>query len=75
MSTHPAVHNGSYDVAEVRKDAVHAFSDAEEEFFRAGQGNTGKVPTFSPQETFDDLDEGYQPVGFWDRLRGKKPKK
>ncbi|MBL9017493.1 MAG: DUF4388 domain-containing protein [Myxococcales bacterium] len=61
-------------VAEVRKDAVHAFSDAEEEFFRAGHGNTGKVPTFTPQETFDDLDEGYQPVGFWDRLRGKKPK-
>ena len=60
-------------VAEVRKDAAHAFSDAEEEFFRSGQGNTGKVPTFSPQETFDDLDEGYQPVGFWDRLRGKKP--
>ena len=25
--------------------------------------------------TFDDLDEGYQPVGFWDRLRGKKPPK
>jgi len=62
-------------VAEVRKDAAHAFSDAEEEFFRAGHGNTGKVPTFTPAETFDDLDEGYQPVGFWDRLRGKKPKK
>jgi hypothetical protein len=62
-------------VAEVRKDAVQTFSDAEEEFFKAGQGNTGKVPTFSPTETFDDLDEGYQPVGFWDRLRGKKPPK
>ena len=62
-------------VAEVRKDAAHAFSDAEEEFFRAGHGNTGKVPTFTPTETFDDLDEGYQPVGFWDRLRGKKPPK
>ena len=61
-------------VAELRKDAVHAFSDDEEEFFKAGQGNTGKVPQFAP-ETFDDLDEGYQPVGFWDRLRGKKPKK
>ena len=62
-------------VAEVRKDAAHAFSDAEEEFFRAGHGNTGAVPKFSPQETFEDLDEGYQPVGFWDRLRGKKPPK
>ncbi|MBL0219253.1 MAG: hypothetical protein IPQ07_35960 [Myxococcales bacterium] len=60
-------------VAEVRKDAVHAFSDAEEEFFRAGADKTGKVPLLPPTETFDDLDEGYQPVGFWDRLRGKKP--
>jgi len=62
-------------IAEVRKDAVHAFSEAEEEFFKAGASNhTGKVPQFVP-ETFEDLDEGYQPVGFWDRLRGKKPKK
>ena len=61
-------------VAEVRKDAVLAFSDDEEEFFKAGAANTGKVPQFAP-ETFDDLDEGYQPVGFWDRLRGKKPTK
>ena len=61
-------------IAEVRKDAVHAFSADEEEFFNAGAGNTGKVPQFAP-ETFDDLDEGYKPVGFWDRLRGKKPKK
>ncbi len=62
-------------IAEVRKDAVHAFSDDEEEFFRAGAGNTGKVPQFTAAETFDDLDEDYRPVGFWDRLRGKKPPK
>ncbi len=62
-------------VAEVRKDAVASFSDDEEAFFRAGADRTGKVPLLPPTETFDDLDEGYQPVGFWDRLRGKKPTK
>ena len=61
-------------IAEVRKDAVTPFSDTEEEFFRAGQGHTGKVPLIAP-ESFDDLDEDYKPVGFWDRLRGKKPTK
>jgi len=60
-------------VAEVRKDAVHPFSDDEEAFFRAGADRTGKVPLLPSTETFDDLDDGYQPVGFWDRLRGKKP--
>jgi hypothetical protein len=61
-------------VADVRKDAASAavaFSDAEEAFFRAGQEKATKPPIAA--ETFDDLDEGYQPVGFWDRLRGKKP--
>ncbi len=60
-------------IAEVRKDAVTTFSDDEEAFFRAGADRTGKVPLLPPTDTFDDLDEGYQPVGFWDRLRGKKP--
>jgi hypothetical protein len=61
-------------VAETRKDAAIAFSDAEEAFFRQGSGEE-KVTSFQmtgPVETFDDLDEDYQPVGFWDRLRGKK---
>lgn len=64
-------------VGDVRKDAAGAFSDAEEAFFRAGSEKE-KSTTFQvtgPIETFDDLDEGYQPVGFWDRLRGKKPEK
>jgi hypothetical protein len=63
-------------VAQVRKDAV-AFSDAEEAFFRQGSEKE-KSTTFQatgPIETFDDLDEDYQPLGFWDRLRGKKPEK
>jgi hypothetical protein len=61
-------------VSDVRKDAVAAFSDVEEEFFRAGSEKhaTAAVPKVAP-ESFDDLDEGYQPVGFWDRVRGKKP--
>ncbi len=59
-------------VAEVRKDAV-AFSDAEEAFFRAGteKPSTARIEHTAPVETFDDLDEGYKPLGFWDRLRGK----
>ena len=60
-------------VSDVRKNAV-AFSEAEEAFFRAGseRPSTPKIETTGPVETFDDLDEGYRPVGFWDRLRGKK---
>ncbi len=63
-------------VGEVRKDAAEAFSDVEEAFFRQGSEKE-KVASFQmtgPVETFDDLDEDYQPVGFWDRLRGKKDK-
>ena len=58
------------EVAEVRRDAL-AFSEAEEAFFR-GAEKTGTVPKV---ESFEDLDEGYQPPGFWDRVFGrKKPK-
>ncbi|MBA2541284.1 MAG: hypothetical protein H0V17_16710 [Deltaproteobacteria bacterium] len=61
-------------VAEVRKDAAAAFTDLEEDFFRAGMEQE-KPAKQSPGESFDDLDEGFQPVGFWDRLLGRKPKK
>ena len=64
-------------IAEVRHDAAIAFSDAEEAFFRQGSEKE-KSTTFQvtgPVETFDDLDDDYKPVGFWDRLRGKKPEK
>ena len=63
--------------AQVREDAAIAFSDAEEAFFRQGSDKE-KSTSFQmtgPVETFDDLDEDYQPLGFWDRLRGKKPEK
>ena len=66
-------------VAEARKDAqaaAVAFSEAEEAFFRAGheKDKVTKTASLPAPETFDDLDEGYQPVGFWDRLRGKRIK-
>lgn len=58
--------------ATARSDAA-AFSEAEEAFFRAGH-DPGREPTpTAPHvESFADLDEGYRPVGFWDRLRGKR---
>src|SRR5262249_31047028 len=62
-------------VSEVRHDAAAAFSDAEEAFSRQGHERKSEPNLTGPIETFDDLDEGYQPVGFWDRLRGKRPDK
>jgi hypothetical protein len=55
----------------VSGDPAKAFSDVEEDFFRAGQ-KTARPPSSS--DSFDDLDEGYKPVGFWGRLLGRKPK-
>ncbi|MBX3155609.1 MAG: DUF4388 domain-containing protein [Deltaproteobacteria bacterium] len=66
-------------VAEVQHDAAAAataFTDAEEDFFRAGHEKEKSGPPtagrFASDDSFDDLDEGYQPVGFWDRLLGRK---
>ncbi len=60
-------------VAEIRKDAVAA-TEAEEAFFkRADQTQPHRVPSAS--DSFDDLDEGYEPPKFWDRVFGKKQKK
>ena len=56
-------------VAEVRKDAAVAFSDAEEAFF--SKADSGPVHV-AKVETFDDLDEGYEPPKFWDRVFGRK---
>ena len=57
-------------VITARHDAV-AFSEVEEAFFRAGHEKEAAVVPAPVVESFDDLDEGYQPVRFWDRLRGK----
>ena len=54
-------------------DNAHGFDEHEEAFFNRAESGTNVVPKF---ESFDDLDEGYQPVGFWDRVFGRtKPKK
>jgi hypothetical protein len=60
-------------VATVRGDATHAFSDVEEAFFRGG--DESKPLPMPKGESFDDLDEGYEHVGFWDRLLGRKAQK
>jgi hypothetical protein len=57
-------------VSQVRKDAVEFTSD-EEAFFNERESHTAAAPKF---ESFDDLDEGYEPPKFWDRVFGKKTK-
>jgi hypothetical protein len=57
-------------ISEVRKDAVE-FTHEEEAFFNANTHHTNAVPKF---ESFDDLDEGYEPPKFWDRVFGRKKK-
>jgi hypothetical protein len=59
------------EVSDVRRDAV-AFSDVEEAFFKTAESHTHSAPKF---ESFDDLDEGYEPPKFWERVFGKKTKK
>jgi hypothetical protein len=59
------------DVATVRRDAV-AFSADEEAFFKRAESGTSQVPKF---ESFEDLDEGYEPTSFWSRVFGNKDKK
>jgi hypothetical protein len=50
-----------------------AFSDDEEAFFQAGHDRPSARHN---AESFDDLDEDYRPVGFWERLTGRgKPGK
>jgi hypothetical protein len=56
-------------VTEVRRDATLALTDAEAAFFNKAE--TGPVRTVKP-ESFDDLDEGYEPPKFWDRVFGRK---
>ena len=59
-------------ISEVRKDAVE-FTQEEEAFFNHPdtKGHTNAVPKL---ESFDDLDEGYEPPKFWDRVFGRKKK-
>jgi hypothetical protein len=59
-------------VSELRDDTA-AFSETEEAFFRAGHDKDAVIASPPTAESFDDLDQDYQRVGFWDRLRGKPP--
>ena len=59
------------EVSDTRRDAV-TFSDVEEAFFKTAESHTHSVPKF---ESFDDLDEDYEPPKFWDRVFGTKKKK
>jgi hypothetical protein len=59
-------------VSEVRRDAVE-FTQEEEAFFNAHHHHhTHAAPKL---ESFDDLDEGYEPPKFWDRVFGRKKKR
>jgi hypothetical protein len=60
-------------VSEVRRDAA-TFTDTDEAFFQRAD-KSAPVPRVVMPETFEDLDEGYQPPKFWDRVFGRKPKK
>jgi len=61
-------------VDQARRDAADALSEIEEAFFSADEKARAAQHAQEP-DTFDDLDEGYQPVGFWDRLLRRKPVK
>lgn len=55
------------DVVAAAHHAGPSFSDDEEAFFQAGKAIERKAPV---TDSFADLDEGYQPQSFWERLRG-----
>ena len=57
------------DAANAANAARHeAFSDDEEAFFDAGAAHVAP-----PAESFTDLDDGYRPRTFWQRLFNKRP--
>jgi hypothetical protein len=60
-------------VAVVEAKAAH-FTDDEEAFFHAGS-QLHHHHSHVPHDSFADLDEGYQPQSFWQRLWGGKRKK
>ncbi len=71
----PRAQSAGAEAAATRRDAraaeataVSSFSDDEEAFFSAGHG---VAAPHEAAESFDDLDVGYQPPTFWDRLLGR----
>jgi hypothetical protein len=58
------------DVVAATAHAAPSFSEDEEAFFQAGRAiEHHRTPA---HDSFADLDEGYQPQSFWDRLRGPR---
>jgi hypothetical protein len=51
------------------KRDTHPFTETEEAFFREGEREHEPVAA----ESFDDLDEGYEPSSFLKRLLSKLP--
>lgn len=56
-----------WDLALFPADSGAAFTEEEEAFFRAGDGDAALI------ESFDDLDAGYRPRSFWDEMLGRRP--
>jgi hypothetical protein len=50
------------------RNSAHAFTEVEEEFFRAGSALSQPQPV----ETFNDLDDGYRPTPLLRRLFARK---
>jgi hypothetical protein len=62
-------------VHDTQADAANAFDDVEEAFFRKHDTQPPRTHSHSStgaHETFADLDEGYEPPKFWDRVFGRK---
>jgi len=62
------------DASQQESSAATHFDEMEEQFFQQGASPAYGRPT-EPTESFDDLDEGYQPTGFWDKLLGRDKKR
>ena|SRR5258705_6111257 len=59
-----------WDLALFPADRGAAFTEEEEEFFRAGDRDAGAGVLL---DGFDDLDAGYTPRSFWDEMLGRRP--
>jgi hypothetical protein len=56
--------------ASLPPELASALSEIEQSFFQRGDS---EIPVAA--ESFDDLDDGYRPVGFWSRLfRAPRPR-
>jgi hypothetical protein len=54
-------------MSDATRNSAHAFTELEEEFFRAGS----TPAELAKAESFSDLDEGYEQPSLWQRLFGR----